>query len=142
MSHISGISLKEIEYLLTCISHNQEDPSYNSLAQRLLQAKDRESKKEDVAVYWFFNPQNYSTSISKLVKIPADIKEKSIEEVVYQQPDPKMVNTRIVHALRRVNCQIIQDLLDKTPSDIMWIRNFGEQSQKQFAALLWSIQEK
>lgn len=142
MSHINGISLQEIDYLLSCMHHDQENTLYESLKQRLLQAKERELKKEDESIYWFFAPMNTSTPISELVKIPEPIKGKPIEEVVYAKPDPKMVNARIVHALHRVDCQSMQDILDKTPYDLMWIRNFGEQSQKQFAALLWSLQDE
>ncbi|MGE7828859.1 DNA-directed RNA polymerase subunit alpha C-terminal domain-containing protein [Paenibacillus sp. NPDC093718] len=131
----------ELDYLIDSLNKNNEDPNYHILYPKVEEARQRVLLNEESSTNWFFLAKNDSKPLMELVTLPQHIQEKSIQELVELSPDTH-INTRISNALHRMGCTSVAELLQKTPYDLRFVRNFGVGSQKHFAELLWNLQVK
>ncbi|PAD72841.1 hypothetical protein [Paenibacillus campinasensis] len=140
MANLFGLSIDELDYLIHLIEKNQKRSEYSSLYSKIKGARARESLHEDSSISWFFNPRNFSTPMSGLLRISNEVKERTIRDVIYSVSDGSSVDNRIVNSIHRSGRTYMQELLDMTPNEIMLLRNFGVGSQKRLALLLWTLQ--
>ena len=141
MAFIRNLSLGELDYLVDSLNKNREDPNYHILYPKVEEARQRALLNEESSTKWFFLAKMILSHLWNWSLYRKDIQEKSIHELVELSPDTH-INTRISNALHRTGCTSVAELLQKTPYDLRFVRNFGVGSQKYFAELLWNLQIK
>lgn len=141
MAYIGDMSLNEIDFILMNIRDKEDDAIYYSVRSKLERARIRAVVEADESTNWFFNQKNIDTPISNLIPSLLTFREKLIDDINFST-----VNTgnciRIINALHRSGCKTLGDILDKTPFEIMKLRNLGYVSQNEFAESLWSLQNE
>lgn len=116
----------ELQYLLSRLPENSDDPVVSSIREKLLTWQVKAEKETDFD--WFTDPQNHDKYLHEFITIPQKISSMTIREFFFSHEKPTYI--RLGNILTRRGFRVVEDLLQLTVYQFICIRGVGESGQK------------